>query len=74
MHDRILLRFNTKWQDDPTTRKWRVLVNGEEKLARKVYLNLPCETVEEAVDGVAKFHLMCHGRVFWNDGDAYVFD
>ncbi|NBT58128.1 hypothetical protein EBT16_05025, partial [bacterium] len=34
--DRILVRFNTKWRDDPEGRQWRVLVNGEETLASRV--------------------------------------
>ena len=74
LHSRILVRFNTKWQEDPDGRKWRVLEDGKETLARKVFMNLPCETVEEPVDGVPKYHFLSHGRVYWNDGDAYVFD
>ena len=65
---RILLRFNTKFTDDPKRRTWRVLVDGKEKLAEKVFVNAVGETIQEDVDGVPKYHVMFNGHVTW-DGD-----
>lgn len=67
--DRVLLRFNTKFEEDPLKRTWRVLVNGVETLAEKVYINIPGETIQEDVaPGVTKFHILCYGKVHW-EGD-----
>jgi hypothetical protein len=65
---RILLRFNTKFTEDPKRRTWRVLVDGKEKLAEKVFVNAAGETIQEDVDGVPKYHVMFNGHVSW-EGD-----
>lgn len=63
---RILIRFNTKHHQDPEGREWRVLVDGEERLARKVYLKAPAETLTEAIStGEIKQHFLAHGSVLW---------
>lgn len=66
--DRILLRFNTKFEEDSLKRTWRVLVNGEETLAAKVIIQVIGETIQEPVDGIQKYHILCHGKVIWNKG------
>lgn len=67
---RVLLRFNTKFEEDPKRRTWRVLVDGTEKLADKVYINVLAETItEDVAPGVTKYHVLCHGNVAW-DGDT----
>lgn len=63
--DRILVRFNTKWREDPHARQWRVLVNGTEVLAHKVSIQTNSETVEEEIAGEQKFHFLCLGSVIW---------
>ena len=63
--DKVLVRFNTKHEMDGGCRKWRVLVNGKEWLAQKVMISVPCETVCESVEGVDKYHFLCHGKVEW---------
>ncbi len=69
--DRILVRFNTKFGDDPDGRRWRVLVNGSERLAHKVVMMIPCETVTEPiVSGEIKDHFLCFGAVDWQSGDV----
>jgi hypothetical protein len=67
MH-RILLRFNTKWEQDDLKRRWRLLVDGEERLAHKVLIWVEGETITEPVDGEAKDHILLHGHVAWGDG------
>lgn len=64
--DRILLRFNTKFLEDPSQRKWRVLVNGEEQLAHQIEVRVPCETITEPIStGEIKHHFLCHGYLHW---------
>lgn len=67
---RILIRFNTKFEDDPQKRKWRVLEDGVEKLAHKVLISTDAETIQEDVDGIPKYHIMCHGSVHWTNNDV----
>lgn len=68
MMDRILIRFNTKVADDPEGRAWRVLVNGVERLAHKVNVLIPCETITEPIaTGEIKHHFLCYGKVFWEE-------
>ncbi len=63
---RILIRFNTKFEEDPLKRKWRVLIDGEESLAHKVQTYGPCETVTEPIaTGEIKHHFLCIGFVVW---------
>jgi len=69
MADRILVRFNTKVADDPEGRTWRVLENGTETLANKVFLQVPSESITEPIaTGEIKHHILCYGRVAWSDG------
>jgi hypothetical protein len=71
MSSRILLRFNTKFAEDPEKRTWRVLVNGEETLAHKVLIKIPCETITEPIStGEIKHHFLCYGKVEWLPGDV----
>lgn len=70
--DRVLIRFNTKWKDDPEGRQWRVLVNGEESLASGVSMRVEADTVEEEISGEQKFHFLCLGRVLWHGSFAEV--
>src|ERR1700722_701737 len=70
--DRILVRFNTKWKEDPSSRQWRVLVNGTETLAHKESMKTDCETIKEQVEGEQKFHFMCLGKVTWQDTNAVI--
>lgn len=67
---RILIRFNTKWSGGND--RWRVLIDGKEHLADKVNIDVPCETIQEQVDGQEKFHFLCLGNVVWNNDKARV--
>jgi len=71
--DRILVRFNTKWKEDPEGRQWRVLVNGEETLASRVSIRTGSDTVEEPINGEQKFHFLCFGKVVWSGSEASIF-
>lgn len=68
--DRILVRFNTKFAEDPLKRGWRVLVNGEEQLAHRVDIQVPCETITEPIStGEIKHHFLCFGYVHHADDE-----
>jgi hypothetical protein len=59
--NKILIRFNTKWQEDPLKRTWRVLINGEEKLASEVCVEVPSQsTVEDVAPGVTEGGIKPH--------------
>jgi hypothetical protein len=64
---RILVRFNTKWKEDPEGRKWRVLQDGVETLAHSVNLTIPCTTIQEDVAEGTRWHFLCWGDVEWDN-------
>ena len=71
--NRILVRFNTKWPEDIKCRKWRVLVNGEERLAHDILITIPCKTIQEDVPNVGtKWHFLCYGNVVWCEDSALI--
>ncbi len=69
---RILLRFNTKFEQDEKKRTWRVLEDGVERLAEKVLVGTHGETIQEDVDGVAKYHILFNGATLWYDDVASI--
>ncbi len=69
---RILIRYNTKHEMDAGHRKWRVVVDGVEKLANKVKVEVPCETICEDVGGTEKYHFLCHGAVSWGENETAI--
>lgn len=71
--DRILVRFNTKWGQDPLKRQWRVLTNGQEKLAEKVVIREDVETISEPVNNEPKFHFLMHGHSKWEENKVEIF-
>lgn len=67
-HQRILIRFNTKADQDPLKRCWRVLQDGVETLAHRVVTYTTCETITEPIEsGEIKHHFLCYGNVVWDD-------
>lgn len=71
--DRILIRFNTKWEEDDLKRNWRVLINGVESLASEIKILVPSGTTEEDISlGVTKWHILCYGKVHWDGNKALV--
>jgi hypothetical protein len=71
----IKVRFNTAFQeaDDPSL-KWRVLENGQEKLAREIIINVPSWTSHDFLQsGIEKWHITCDGRIRW-DGECAIIE
>ena len=70
----IQIRFNTKFKEAPSEDfKWRILVDGEEQLAKSLHILAPCYTTEDRLPtGELKYHLSCRGVLAWNDGHATI--
>jgi len=65
----IKIRFNTeKEKTDPNLPAWRVLVNGQEKLATSVEIRVPSiTTMDHLPAGQVKWHISCEGFATWQD-------
>jgi hypothetical protein len=63
---RVQIRFNTEWEKTAGGEyKWRVIIDGRERLAKAVRIEAPCHTTEDLLpDGRRKWHLTVEaGRV-----------
>lgn len=68
----VKLRFNT---ENKTDQYWRVLVNGEERTARSVAINVPTFTTQDNLpNGKVKFHITCFDPkvVTWKGDDVEI--
>lgn len=65
--DRILVRFNNKWEVDKEKRKWRLLINDIEFLVHSIKIKCEANTLEEPINGEPKYHFLCLGIVNWID-------
>jgi hypothetical protein len=58
------IRFNTKAEPgDPLV--WRVIEDGEERLASSVLILCASFSEESMVDGVTKWNMACNGLAEW---------
>ena len=57
----VLIRFNTDFRgENPLSKEWRVLVNGEEKLCNNVIIQCSSRTSKNFIEGVGdKWHIKC---------------
>jgi hypothetical protein len=64
----IKIRFNTEKLKDTTLPPWRVIIDGQQRLAQKIYINAPAETsVDEIAPGVYKWHITINdASIIWN--------
>lgn len=75
---RFQIRFNTKYPENPNPAlKWRILVDGVEKLASKIQVDVPCETTEDIVTegerpNVQKWHISGNGKLVWTGTDVRI--
>ena len=60
MHQ-VRIRFNTNYRpNDPSTKDWRVIVDGKEHFCNHVRINCPSETSHDFIEGVGeKWHISC---------------
>jgi len=70
----IQIRFNTKFKEAPSEDfKWRILIGGEEQLAKSILILAPCFTTEDLLPtGELKYHLSCRGTLTLLDGHATI--
>lgn len=64
------IRFNTEHNGSPL--KWRVVIDGEEQLAKNIIVNCGCKTSEDLIIvkdmPCIKHHITCESTNFtWND-------
>lgn len=67
----VKVRFNTEWEKTVGGEyKWRVLVDGRERLAKSLKIEVPCYTTEDVLpDGRRKWHLTAEaGRILDHEG------
>ncbi len=57
----VKIRFNTGYSEaDPSTKEWRVLINGKEHFCNHVRVNCPSQTSRDLIEGVGqKWHISC---------------
>lgn len=60
-HD-VKIRFNTNYrEDDPATKEWRVIIDGQENFCGHVIINCPAHTSKDHIEGVGqKWHISCN--------------
>jgi hypothetical protein len=66
----IQIRYNTK--SDGETLPWRVISNGEEKLAQNVIINSNSFGEKTYIKGVAKYNIAVYGNVIWHKDVAII--
>lgn len=71
---RIQIRFNTKYlEGNRPELKWRILVDGQEFLARIVHINVASRTTEDVIaTGETKWHISCEGQIQWKSDEAHI--
>lgn len=52
----ILIRFNT---DYPNGKKWRLLIDGEQKLVDEIEIKCSCHTSSDEMPEGLKHHICC---------------
>lgn len=64
----IKIRYNTeKDKVDKSLPAWRVIVNGQERLAEHVTIETKSWTsVDQISPGIIKWHITCEGQVEWD--------
>lgn len=57
----VKIRFNTNYKEsDPSTKEWRVLIDGKEHFCNHVKVNCPSQTTRDLIEGVGqKWHISC---------------
>jgi hypothetical protein len=57
----VKIRFNTNFrEDDPSTKEWRVIVEGKENFCNHVTINCPSQTSKDLIEGIGpKWHISC---------------
>ena len=65
------IRYNTKNDGGPL--KWRIIVNGEEKLASHLEIHGYVYGESSFVDGEEKMNIACDGQISWRGTAAEIY-
>jgi hypothetical protein len=66
----IQIRYNTKVGEGPLV--WRVVIDGEEKLASSIEIRGYVYGEQSIVDGDRKMNIACDGKVYWSGTRAEI--
>lgn len=66
----IQIRYNTKVGDGDLV--WRVIIDGEEKLASSIEIRGYVYGEQSMVDGDRKMNIACDGKVYWSGTRAEI--
>ena len=66
----IQIRYNTKNEGGPLV--WRIISNGEEKLASRLEIHGYVYGESSWVDGDRKMNIACDGKIYWSGTDALI--
>jgi hypothetical protein len=66
----IQIRYNTKVGEGPLV--WRVVIDGEEKLASSIEIRGYVYGEQSVVDGDRKMNIACDGKVYWSGARAEI--
>lgn len=64
------IRYNTMVGEGDLV--WRVISNGEERLADKIEITGYIYGESSFVDGERKMNIACDGRIYWNGNNAEI--
>lgn len=71
MNSVVKIRYNTSVNDDRLY--WRILINGVERLASDIDVQVPTTTTKDFIEGVGfKHHLTCAPDVISWEGDKVI--
>jgi len=66
----IQVRYNTKVGDDDLV--WRVIVDGQEKLASGIEIRGYMYGEQSIVNGERKMNIACDGKIYWHGSRAEI--
>lgn len=64
------IRYNTKVGEGDLV--WRVIVDGEERLARSLEIHGYIYGESSFVDGDRKMNIACDGKIYWKNDHAQI--
>lgn len=72
----VLIRFNTHHDvNNPHSKEWRVIINGEEKLCNEIDIQCSSKTSKNFIKGVGfKWHIQCLAQIIDFESDVFYSD
>ena len=70
LNSHIQIRYNTKSMDEKMP--WRVIINGNERLAQDIFIIGSAYGEKTYVENVAKYNLATNGTAIWNNNSVTI--